>query len=112
MTIPVVRLYSKPGCHLCEQAEELLDEISRECPLAVEQIDITTDVDLFERYRYEIPVVAVEGGGSVFGRVTLDENGMGVPWYSLTDELDLQMTHSSIEAQVRLHKAAGAAPRN
>ena len=73
MTIPVVRLYSKPGCHLCEQAEELLDEISRECPLAIEQIDITTDVDLFERYRYEIPVVAVEGGGSVFGRVTLDD---------------------------------------
>jgi glutaredoxin len=73
MTIPIVRLYTKPGCHLCEQAEELLDEISHECPLAIEQIDIMTDVDLFERYRYEIPVVAVEGGGSVFGRVTLDD---------------------------------------
>ena len=42
------------------------------------------------------------------GRVTLDENGMGVPWYSLTDELDLAITHRSIESQVRLHKAAGA----
>ena len=73
MTIPVVRLYVKPGCHLCEQAEELLEELSGECPLAIEQIDIMTDVDLFERYRYEIPVVAVQGGGSVGGRVTLED---------------------------------------
>ena len=28
--------------------------------------------------------------------------------YSITDELDLQITHRSIEAQVRLHRAAGA----
>lgn len=73
MTIPIVRLYMKPGCHLCEQAEELLDEISRECPLALEQIDIMTDVDLFERYRYEIPVVAVEGSGSVGGRISVED---------------------------------------
>ena len=73
MTIPVVRLYTKPGCHLCELAEELLDEISQECPLAIEQIDIMTDVDLFERYRYEIPVVAVEGGGSVGGRISMED---------------------------------------
>jgi len=42
------------------------------------------------------------------GRITLDENGQGVPWYSLTDELDVAVTHRSIEAQVRLHVAAGA----
>lgn len=70
MTIPRVRLYGRPGCHLCEQAEELLDEIARECPLDLEQIDITTDMDLFERYRYEIPVVAVESGGTVAGRIS------------------------------------------
>ena len=42
------------------------------------------------------------------GRVTLDAAGMAVPWYSITDELDLQMTQRSIEAQVELHRAAGA----
>ncbi len=42
------------------------------------------------------------------GRVTLDGAGMAVPWYSITDELDLQITHRSIEAQVQLHRAAGA----
>ena len=42
------------------------------------------------------------------GRVTIDENGMAVPWYELTDELDVRNTHRALEAQVRLHHAAGA----
>jgi hypothetical protein len=73
VTILRVRLYSRPGCHLCEIVEDLLDEVARECPLDLEVLDITTDMDLFERYRYEIPVVAVEGGGSVAGRISKDD---------------------------------------
>jgi choline dehydrogenase-like flavoprotein len=42
------------------------------------------------------------------GRVTIDEAGNAVPWYALTDELDVRHTHRGIEAQVRLHEAAGA----
>jgi hypothetical protein len=73
MTISRVRLYARPGCHLCEVVEELLEELLGECPFDLEQIDITTDMDLFERYRYEIPVVAVEGGAFVAGRITRDD---------------------------------------
>jgi hypothetical protein len=51
----------------------LLEEVALECPLDLEIFDITTDMDLFERYRYEIPVVAVEGGGSVAGRISRDD---------------------------------------
>lgn len=42
------------------------------------------------------------------GRVTIDDNGMAVPWYAMTDEVDVRTTHKAIEAQVRLHVAAGA----
>jgi choline dehydrogenase-like flavoprotein len=42
------------------------------------------------------------------GRVTLDANGNTVPWYALTDELDVRNTRRALEAQVRLHHAAGA----
>jgi choline dehydrogenase-like flavoprotein len=42
------------------------------------------------------------------GRVTIDHAGMSVPWYSLTDELDVRNTHRAIAAQARLHEAAGA----
>ncbi len=40
--------------------------------------------------------------------MTLDANGMAVPWYEMTDELDLRNTSHAIEAQIRLHAAAGA----
>ena len=70
MTIRTVRFFTKPGCHLCEQAEELLEEIAGECPMDLEMIDITEDMDIFDRYRYEIPVIAVEGGGTASGRIT------------------------------------------
>ncbi len=42
------------------------------------------------------------------GRVTIDADGMAVPSYAITDELDLRNTHRAIDAQVRLHEAAGA----
>jgi glutaredoxin len=64
-----IRLYGKPGCHLCEQAEELLEDLGREHPLAVEMIDITSDPALFERYRFEIPVIILDDGRSIFGRI-------------------------------------------
>ena len=70
MTIKTVRFYTKPGCHLCERVEELLEAVAIECPLDLTMIDITSDMDIFDRYRYEIPVVAVEGGGSVSGRIS------------------------------------------
>jgi choline dehydrogenase-like flavoprotein len=42
------------------------------------------------------------------GRVTLDQNGMAVPWYTMADELDLRNTARALEAQIRAHAAAGA----
>ncbi len=42
------------------------------------------------------------------GRVTIDGSGTAVPWYSLTDELDLRNAGRAIDAQVRLHAAGGA----
>ncbi|NMO17795.1 FAD-dependent oxidoreductase [Pyxidicoccus fallax] len=42
------------------------------------------------------------------GRVTLDANGMTVPWYDLTDPVDVRNMHRALEAQARLHHAAGA----
>ena len=42
------------------------------------------------------------------GQVTVDANGEAVPMYSVTDPLDLENLKRGIEAQVRLHEAAGA----
>lgn len=71
MTRPVrhVTFYSKPGCHLCEDAEELLDALREDYDLRVTWIDITGDLEIYERYKYEIPVVIVEDGGTASGRI-------------------------------------------
>ena len=46
-------LYTSPGCHLCEQAEEMLDYLG----LAFNAIDISRDVDLIRIYGVRIPVL-------------------------------------------------------
>ncbi|MGH2364318.1 MAG: glutaredoxin family protein [Chloroflexota bacterium] len=55
-------LYSKPGCHLCEQAGQALAELAaRGLDFRVEERDITKSPELWERYRDTIPVVEVRG---------------------------------------------------
>ena len=56
-------LYSTGGCHLCEEAEQLLVDLRGVVPgLAWEVVDIADDDGLFERYGWSIPVVADETG--------------------------------------------------
>jgi glutaredoxin len=50
-------LYTRPGCHLCEDAREALRRVGH--PFA--EIDIESDDDLLRRYLERIPVVAVDG---------------------------------------------------
>ena len=56
-----VTLYSKPGCHLCESAEEVLDGLQTRYPHVLRVVDITTDAGLLERYGERIPVVVIDG---------------------------------------------------
>ena len=56
-----VTLYSKPGCHLCADVRALLDEIQHSYQFVIDEIDITSDDELFTRYRYEIPVLLIDG---------------------------------------------------
>jgi glutaredoxin len=67
----VLTLYSKPGCHLCEELRAELDELQPELGFAVEEIDITRDPELFERYRCEIPVLLVNEVELGRGRIDL-----------------------------------------
>jgi len=56
-----VTLYSKPGCHLCE---EMKSEIARaNCAEAfdLKEVNIESEAELFARYRYDIPVLNING---------------------------------------------------
>lgn len=60
-------LYSRPGCHLCDETHEILDEllakraaIGLPAPALVER-NIEDDEDWHRRYMFVIPVVAIGG---------------------------------------------------
>ena len=57
----VVTLYGRPGCHLCDDAREVLERVRAERPFTLREVDIERDDELLRRYLERIPVVSVDG---------------------------------------------------
>jgi hypothetical protein len=56
-----VRLYSKPGCHLCDEALAELNKLRAWHPHALDVVDISRDPQLMHIYGERIPVLEVGG---------------------------------------------------
>lgn len=56
-----VVLYSRPGCHLCDDARDVLLAERRRAPFDLVEIDIEGDERLLREYGVRIPVVLVDG---------------------------------------------------
>lgn len=56
-----VTLFSRPGCHLCDDARAVILAVRERHGFAFEEIDITTDDVLLRDYAIRIPVVIVDG---------------------------------------------------
>jgi glutaredoxin len=50
-------LYSRPGCHLCDDARVVLQRIGE----PFDEVDIDSDDELFKRYLERIPVITLDG---------------------------------------------------
>jgi glutaredoxin len=60
--VKTVVLYSRPGCHLCDEARRAILALREEgLELELEEIDIDGDDELLSRYLERIPVVSVDG---------------------------------------------------
>jgi thiol-disulfide isomerase/thioredoxin len=68
----VLTLYSRPGCHLCDEMKAVVQRAARAAaaPSTIEEIDISTDPALEERYGLEIPVLLVDGRKAAKYRIT------------------------------------------
>ena len=66
---PRVRVLTRPGCHLCEQAVEVVAQVCAEVGESYSTQDITTDPELLARYTDEVPVTFVDGAQHDFWRV-------------------------------------------
>ncbi len=52
-----LRLLTRPGCHLCEEMKELLNHLSSEIDVSVEEVNITGNKTLERQFGSEIPVL-------------------------------------------------------
>lgn len=65
-----LELYSRPGCHLCDDLRVLCERLSSEFSLQLTELNIDTDPGLLARYDQEVPVLFVDGRKAVKYRTT------------------------------------------
>ena len=70
---PSVTIYSRPGCHLCDDMKAVVEKVRSKKSFALEEIDISSDPELEARYGLEIPVLVVNGRKAAKYRVTETE---------------------------------------
>ncbi len=64
-----VTLYTRPGCHLCDAAREVVERVCADLGEAYDEIDIDRDPELRQRFTDEVPVTFVDGRQHDFWRV-------------------------------------------
>ena len=52
-----VTLYSRPGCHLCDEAKAVMNPLLREYGANLREVNIDEDPEIAEHYCWDIPVV-------------------------------------------------------
>ena len=66
-----VTIYSRPGCHLCEEAEAQIAPLLKEFGARLTEINIDEDPELRARYDYDVPVIFLGARKAAKHRVEL-----------------------------------------
>lgn len=54
-------LYTRPGCHLCDEMKQVLNDLPGDIKIIIEEVNIETETSLREKYKYKIPVLILNG---------------------------------------------------
>ena len=68
-----VTLYTRHGCHLCDEAKREIEAARRRRAFDYEELDIDSDAGLLHLYNEEVPVIAIDGRKAFKYRLTADE---------------------------------------
>ncbi len=60
MSRPLVTLYTRAGCHLCDDAKQVIAAARARAEFDYEELDIDADPELRRLYNEEVPVIAVD----------------------------------------------------
>lgn len=64
-----VRLYTKEGCWLCDMALDMLNGQKEKFGIEIERIDIGHEGELYDLYRYDVPVLEFRDGTTLNGHI-------------------------------------------
>jgi glutaredoxin len=56
-----VIFYTRPGCHLCDEAKQQMHAAGCDNEYTLQEINIESDTELLRRYQYDIPVITIDG---------------------------------------------------
>ena len=68
-----VIVYSRPGCHLCDEAKAVIENSNCSDRFTLEEVNIESDEELLKKYKYDIPVVTIDGVEAFRHRVDREE---------------------------------------
>ena len=68
-----VTVYTRSGCHLCDEAKQVIESVRRRATFDYEEFDIDSDPRLRQLYNEEVPVIAIDGKKAFKYRVTAAE---------------------------------------
>jgi len=68
-----VTLYTRPDCHLCEEAKTAIAPVLREFGAVLREVNIEKDAVLEERFGQDIPVIFVGGRKAAKHRVEVEQ---------------------------------------
>jgi hypothetical protein len=72
VTTTRITLIGRPGCHLCDDARAVVEQVATELHVGWEERSIDDDPDLREQWAEHIPVTLVDGRPHDFFRVSPD----------------------------------------
>ncbi len=65
----IVNFYTRPGCHLCDDARLMLKLVQEDVSFEINEVNIETDDKLHEKYMLMIPVIEHQGEVIQYGQV-------------------------------------------
>jgi glutaredoxin len=68
-----VTLYTRPGCHLCEEAKTAVAPLLREFGAVLREVNIANDAVLEQRYGWDIPVIFIGAHKAAKHRVDVEQ---------------------------------------
>lgn len=73
MSRPVVTLYTRAGCHLCDDARQVILAARPRAEFDYEEFDIDADPELRRLYNEEVPVIAIDRRKAFKYRVDMND---------------------------------------